>query len=232
MNATSQKPLVLITGASSGIGHALALTFAQAGYSLGVIARNKAALENLNLPMTQYITADVTDFSSIQQGIHHCERQFGPVHGLINNAGYCEYGEFTTITPEAHQTIIQTNITGILNSTKIVLPSMQNRKQGTIINISSLADRHPRPLLATYAASKAAVKSLTESLRMANAKYGIRFCNVAPAKITSPMTVISDLAPEQMIAATSFAEMILWIYQQPAHICIRDMVIAPTLYEP
>ena len=108
---------------------------------------------------------------------------------------------------------------------------MQSRKSGTIINISSLADRNARPELATYAATKAAVKSLSESIRMANAKYGIRVCNVAPAKIKTPLLLQSKLSDEQVISVDDMAKAILWIYQQPQHICIRDMVIAPTYYE-
>ena len=111
---------------------------------------------------------------------------------------------------------------------------MRERKSGTIINISSVADRNARPNGATYAATKAAVKSLSESLRMANAKYGIRICNLAPAKIKTPL--LQQVQPNedhnQIINADNLARAALWIYQQPQAICVRDLVFAPTYYEP
>ena len=94
-----------------------------------------------------------------------------------------------------------------------------------------MADRSIRPNLSVYAASKAAVKSLTESLRTANASYGVRICNLAPAKIQTPMMMTSGLQDNQTIPVENLAEAILWVYEQPQKICIRDMVFAPTYYE-
>jgi NADP-dependent 3-hydroxy acid dehydrogenase YdfG len=94
-----------------------------------------------------------------------------------------------------------------------------------------VADRNARPQIAAYAATKAAVKSLTESLRMANAKYGIRICNLAPGKVMTPMLMGLDLHDNQIISAEDVAKAALWIYKQPQTICVRDMVIAPTHYE-
>ena len=133
---------------------------------------------------------------------------------------------------QQHQAIMEININGVMNGIYAVLPGMRSREQGTIINISSVADRSVRPMLATYAASKVAVKSLTESLRAANAKYGIRFCNLAPAKIRTPMIEAANLSQEQTIEVEDFVKAVLWTFQQPQGICIRDMVFAPTYYEP
>lgn len=109
---------------------------------------------------------------------------------------------------------------------------MRQRKQGTIINTSSVADRNPRPNLAVYAATKAAVRSLTESLRMANAQYGIRICSLTPAKIRTPMLISSTLPASEVVEPDEVARAALWMYEQPQTICIRDLVIAPTSYEP
>ena len=120
---------------------------------------------------------------------------------------------------------------GVINGIELVLPGMRERKTGTIINISSIADRHPRPNIAIYAATKAAVKSLSESLRVANAKYGIRVCNLAPAKIKTPMLISANLNDNQIIPVEDLAKAVLWIYEQPQTICVRDLVFAPTYYE-
>ena len=225
------KPLVVITGASSGIGAGIAKAFAEAGFPLALLARNKTAMLELALPQTLCFEVDVTEPVALQFAIAQAEAQFGPVDCLINNAGFGKDGQFSEMPNDTHDDMVKTNIMGVINGMQAVLPSMQQRKAGTIINISSLADRTARPQLATYAATKAAVKSLTESLRMANAKYGIRICNVAPAKIKTPLLVQCALSLDDCIEIDDMAKTILWIYQQPQSICIRDMVIAPTYYE-
>lgn len=128
--------------------------------------------------------------------------------------------------------MVTVNLQGVINATEIILPKMRERKTGTIINISSLSDRTSRPDHVVYAATKAAIRSLTESLRMANAKHGIRFCNIAPAKVHSPMWKNQDFDPAHFISPKQFAEMVLWVYQQPKSICIRDLLVSPTDYEP
>lgn len=225
------KPLVIITGASSGIGAALATLFSKAGYSLALLARNISAMEALQLPNSLCIETDVTNLNSVKHAIEQAEKQFGPASCLINNAGFAKGGEFTSIAHTDQETMVQVNIMGVINGIEAVLPGMQARKLGTIINISSVADRKTRPNIPVYAATKAAVKSLTESLRADNAKYGIRFCNVAPAKIKTPMLMGLNMDNTQLIEVDDFAKAVLWIFEQPQGICIRDIVIAPTHYE-
>lgn len=226
------KPVVVITGASSGIGKSLAVIFAKAGYPLGLIARNSEAMQELNLKNSVCVAADVTQYHEVLSAIQTIEKKLGEIDCLINNAGFAKSGEFTELQPEEHDNTINVNVSGVIHCIESVLPGMQSRKKGTVINISSVADRNSRPNIASYAASKAAVKSLSESLRQANAKYGIRICNVAPAKILTPMLMTANLSPDQAIAPEDLAKAILWIYEQPQTICIRDMVFAPTAYEP
>lgn len=227
-----EKPLVVITGASSGIGASMAQLFSQTGYPLALIARNLSAMEKLNLPNTLCQSLDVSDYSAFKKAIENAENKFGPVDCLINNAGYVKSGDFTDVSHTDHEKMVDTNLYGVINGMEAVLPGMHERKQGTIINVSSIADRNARPNLATYAATKAAVKSLSESLRMANAKFGIRICNLAPAKVLTPMLISANLNDNQIITAEDLAKTALWIYQQPQNICIRDLVIVPTYYEP
>ena len=232
MNQTNVKPVIMITGASSGLGAGLATLFSNAGYRLALFSRNIEAIKALNLPSALCLEVDVTDENAVQNAVHQSEKQLGPIDCLINNAGFGKNGEFTELSSHEHATMVQVNLMGVIHSIETVLPKMRERHHGTIINISSLADRHPRPNLAVYAASKAAVKSLSGSLRMANAKVGIRVCHVAPAKINTPMLVQSNLDDEHVISVEDMAKTILWLYEQPQHICVRDLVIAPTYYEP
>jgi len=232
MNKISIKPIIMITGASSGIGAGLATLFSSAGFRLILCSRNIDAMNALNLPNTLSFQVDVTNPKAFQDVVDQIENTFGPIDCLINNAGFGKNGDFTELTHADHATMVQVNLMGVINSIEAVLPKMHERHHGTIINISSLADRHPRPNLAVYAASKAAVKSLSESLRMANAKFGVRVCHVAPAKIKTPMLIQSTLNDEDVISVEDMAKTILWLYELPQHICIRDIVIAPTCYEP
>jgi NADP-dependent 3-hydroxy acid dehydrogenase YdfG len=226
------KPLIVITGASSGIGAELARTFSQAGYKLALLARNLHLMEKMQLPMALCLPIDVTDYDSLRKAIEKAEEEFGPVDCLINNASVWKSGEFTELSHGDHDKAVQTNLMGVINGIESVLPGMRKRKTGTIINVSSVADRYPRPSLATYAATKAAVKSLTDSLRMANSKFGIRLCNFAPAKVRTPSLDVSSLQEEETIYSALDAKIILWVYQLPQRICIRDMVVASTYYEP
>ncbi len=225
------KPLILITGASSGIGAGLAKQFSGAGYSLGLLSRNLDEMKALNLPNCLCLKTDVTDIESVKSAITAAENAFGTTACLINNAGFAKGGEFTSLNHTDHTQMIQVNVQGVVNTIETVLPGMQARKAGTIINISSVADRNARPNLPVYAATKAAVKSLSESLRMANAKYGIRICNVAPAKIRTPLLMSSGLDQNQIIEVDDVAKAVLWIFEQPSGVCIRDLVVAPTYYE-
>jgi NADP-dependent 3-hydroxy acid dehydrogenase YdfG len=227
-----KKPLILITGASSGIGSGVAKLFSEAGYNLALCARNLKSMEALNLPNAICIPTDVTNIEDVEKSVQKAENHFGPVDCLINNAGFSKSGDFTSLKHKDHETMVKVNLLGVVNCIEAVLPQMQERKSGTIINVSSVADRAARPNIAMYAATKAAVKSLTESLRMANAKFGVRVCNIAPAKIKTPMLIQANLNDEQIISVEDVAKVILWMYEQPQFVCIRDLVIAPTYYEP
>jgi len=226
------KKLMIITGASSGIGEELAKQFSATGrYTLGLIARNLKKMQSYALPDTICLQADVADYQQLKAAISIAQNKFGEVDCLINNAGYAKAGEFTDIDLADDDSMIQANICGVINGCKIVLPEMRKRQTGTIINISSIADRNSRPQIATYAATKAAIKSLTESLRAANASFNIRICNVAPAKIQTPMLMTAGLAEDVVIKVSDFAKTVLWIYEQPQSICIRDIIVAPTQYK-
>jgi NADP-dependent 3-hydroxy acid dehydrogenase YdfG len=223
--------LVIVTGASAGIGAAVADLFSTQGYFLGLISRNPKASSNIDPQRSMLISADVTNANMLQNAIKQLEDKFGAVDCLINNAGMVIPGAFDELTPEQNKQVLDLNVLGVMNGIHAVLPSMLQRNHGTIINISSLADRLPRPHTSVYAASKAAVKSLTESLRAAYAKQNIRFMNIAPAKVKTSLMLNTNLPENELISPEELADIILWIYQQPSHICIRDLVVAPTTYE-
>lgn len=121
------KPLIVITGASSGIGAATAKAFSDAGYAIALLARSKQSMEQLNIKNSISIECDVTSIDSIQGAINQAQEKFGPISCLINNAGFAKGGEFTEISHDDNKKMIEVNINGIVNCIETVLPFMQKK---------------------------------------------------------------------------------------------------------
>lgn len=175
----SEPPLrILVTGASRGIGRAVATELARRGHTVGLAARDRAALTTLTAELTaaglrvEPIVLDVTDDASVTRGV----AQFlagGPCDILVNNAGRSEQCEFLTQTPAAQREDMETNYWGSIRMARAVLPSMVRRRAGRIINVSSLLGRIASPTTACYGASKAALESWSYALRAELAPLGI-----------------------------------------------------------
>jgi NADP-dependent 3-hydroxy acid dehydrogenase YdfG len=126
---------------------------------------------------------------------------------------------------------------GVVHGIRAVLPGMSARRRGTIINVSSIGDRKPGPSAETYHAAKAAVRSLTESLQQAQAKNNVRVINITPGFVKTNIHAGMGISFEEYCRATGnpdfiapkrIADIILFCYQQPQTICIRDLVVMPT----
>jgi NADP-dependent 3-hydroxy acid dehydrogenase YdfG len=231
------RPLAVITGASSGIGLGVAQAFAAAGHPLLLIARHMKARPDLDGKPVVYAQADVADFDAVQRAVRDAERAHGPTDCLVNSAGMLDARPFDQVDPASYAREIDTNLRGVLNGIKAVLAGMVERRRGTIINISSVSDRKTAPMAIAYTATKYAVRALTESLREAQAKTGIRIINIAPGyvetRIHEQMGITFDqyrqaLGNPDFMTAAELAAIIMFCYQQPAHICIRDLVVTPT----
>ncbi len=167
----SATPTVLITGASSGIGEALAQCFAAAHFNLILVARSEGKLKTLakNLSQQYAIKAQVQAADLSQSGaadhlLAVLQRQHSGVDVLVNCAGVLEQGVFTSIPHASHQQIIDLNISGLTAMLSAFVPHMVKRGAGRVLNVASIAAFQPVPSLASYAASKAYVLSLSESL--------------------------------------------------------------------
>lgn len=233
--------LIIITGASSGIGKATAIRFSQAGHPLLLLARRIENLEALGLPNTLCRKVDVTDLASFQQAVDEAEGIYGPADLLVNNAGVMLLGNIATQDNSEWQQMLNINVMGVLNGIKTVLNKMITRNSGTIINVSSIAGRKTFPDHAAYCASKFAVHALTENIRGEVAGYNVRMTVIAPGVVetellshTTDNTLISNyknwkantikegLNPDDIARAIEYA------YSQPQNICIREIVIADT----
>jgi NADP-dependent 3-hydroxy acid dehydrogenase YdfG len=230
-------PLIVITGATHGIGRALALAFAKEGHPLLLIARHAEPIAELGSHPHRFAALDVTDYPRLQVAIDEAEAQFGPTDCLINDAGFIHIGDFEKRSVEDLDYEIDVLFKGVVHGVRAVLPGMIARKRGTIVNVSSIGDRRPGPTGETYHASKAAVRSLAESLQQAEAKNNIRIINIAPGLVKTNIHENMGISFEEyckmlgnpeFIAPERIAEIILFCYKLPQSICIRDLVVMPT----
>jgi NADP-dependent 3-hydroxy acid dehydrogenase YdfG len=229
-------PLVMITGASSGIGKALAFAFAAEGNPLLLIARHIEPIAGLP-DSTVYRAADVADYNATAAAVAAGEARHGPVECLVNNAGIADARPFDEVDPDSYSREIDTNLKGVFNCTKAVLPGMTARTSGTIVNISSVSDRKTAPVALAYTASKYAVRAFSESLCEAEANNGIRVINIAPGYIRTNIHAGMHISFEQyrarlgnpdFMTAEQLADIVLFCWKQPPSICIRDLVVTPT----
>lgn len=109
------KPLIVITGASSGIGAATAKQFSDAGYATALLARSKQSMDKLNIKNSISIECDVTNIHSVQNAINQAQEKFGQIDCLINNAGYAKGGEFIEMSHDDNQKMIEVNLNGVIN---------------------------------------------------------------------------------------------------------------------
>jgi NADP-dependent 3-hydroxy acid dehydrogenase YdfG len=234
------KPLVAITGASSGIGEAIARRFHEADHPLLLLARRIERLEALRLPHARCERVDVTDPKALHGAIARAEDEYGPVDCLVNNAGTMMLGQVDTQDRSEWERMYAVNVIAMLDGMQAVLSSMKARRAGTIINISSTSGRATFPDHAAYTGTKFAVSGITENVRQEVASGGVRVISVCPGATRSEIMghTTSDTIRERyedwrselggVLDADDVARAVLFAYQQPQHVCVREIVIAPT----
>jgi NAD(P)-dependent dehydrogenase (short-subunit alcohol dehydrogenase family) len=169
--------IVLITGASSGIGKSIAEYLAKHNYKVYGTSRNP---KQKHLNGVDFVQLDVTQLQSIQSAIKLIIEKEGQIDYLINNAGVGITGPLEEIPEEEQRKIFETNFFGPMRVINTVLPHMRSRKSGFIINITSIAGYMGLPFRGLYSATKGALELTTEAYRMELKSFGIRMCNVAP----------------------------------------------------
>ena len=236
------KPLVMITGAGSGIGKATALAFGQAGYKLLLLGRRVEPLRALGLANALCISADVRDREAMAAAIGEGEAKYGPVDCLVNNAGIARLARLEDQDPEEWRDLIDINCVGVLNCMHAVMPAMQARRHGTIINISSIAGRKSYPSHDVYCGTKFFVHAISEGARRNMAPHDVRVIVVSPGLTESEIdkTMLNEAAREfwskgkkavGAIAAADVANTILFAYQMPQNVILQELTITPTRQE-
>jgi NADP-dependent 3-hydroxy acid dehydrogenase YdfG len=236
----TEKPLIAITGASSGIGAACARAFANAGYPTLLIARRRDRLEALGLQGAVIEGVDVRDVDAARTAITAAEAIHGPVDLLVNNAGLMPLGLVQNQAPAEWRSMLDVNVLALLELTQIVLPAMVARRHGTIMNVGSVAGRNIYGNHAVYCGTKFAVHAISEGLRREVAASNVRVSVIAPGLVetelleqTSDPNIVTDYQAYKAsvggaMTPEAVADLMLHIYQLPQDVCIREIVLAPT----
>ncbi|MFV0476019.1 MAG: SDR family oxidoreductase [Pikeienuella sp.] len=237
---SDRKPLVMITGASAGIGRETARVFSAAGHPLALLARRVELIEEMGLPDTLAIAGDVRDIEAIRAAIALGEERFGPVDCLINNAGVSRLARLDEQDPEQWRDLIDINCLGVLNGMHAVAPGMKARRRGTIINVSSIAGRKVYPHHDVYGGTKHFVHAVSEGMRQTMSAYGVRVAVISPgvAKSEIDKTITHQNAYEFWdkgrqsldggMDAVNIARTMLFAYQLPQSVNLQEMTITHT----
>lgn len=180
------KKTILITGASSGIGKATAKLFQENGWNvIATMRKPEAETELTDLENVLVIRLDVTDPDSIKEAVSAGIRQFGHIDVLLNNAGYGAYGPLEATPIEKIERQFSTNVIGLLNTTKAVLPHFRENKSGIIINISSMGGKITFPLGTLYHGTKFAVEGMSEALHYEMNEIGVKVKIIEPGMVAT-----------------------------------------------
>ncbi|HBV55313.1 MAG TPA: short-chain dehydrogenase [Rhodobacteraceae bacterium] len=236
--------VVVITGASRGIGAAAAQVFAAAGAKVALLARSSAEIDALAAeigPQAMALTVDVGDWEAMAAAIASVEAAFGPVDVLINNAGViAPISGLAESTPSAWMEAITINLGGVYNGMRAVLPAMIARGAGTILTISSGAAHSPLQGWSHYCASKAGAAMLTRSAHLEAGDSGLRIMGLSPGTVATQMQKdikasgvgpVAKLNWEDHVPADWPARTLLWMCSAQAdsylgqEISLRDPVI-------
>ncbi len=238
----SIKPLVLITGASSGIGAACAARFGKEGFRLALLARRANLLEELQKELgknTFIYPIDLCDEKAVLDTFKGIEKDIGPIEVLINNAG----GAFGTETadeanPEDWKKCIDININGLLYATRAALPFMVERKRGHIINLGSIAGSHPYKGGNVYGGTKAFVHQFSLNLREDLMGKNIRVSCIEPGLVGGTEFSLTRFRGDEnrvkalyeganALTAQDVAETIYFCYSLPPHVNINTIEMMP-----
>lgn len=239
------KKTALITGATSGIGEACARKFAEGGYNLILTARREEKLAEIKTQLeakgtkVRTLVFDVRDAEAAKQAIASLEPEWQTIDVLINNAGLAlglekEYeGD-----PEDWNTMIDTNIKGLLTMTRLIVPAMVERNEGHVINIGSVAGDAAYAGGNVYCATKAAVKTITDGLRIDVAESAVRVTNVKPGLVETNISNVrfhGDYARAENVykgivplTGADIADVAFYAASAPKHVQIAEVLVLAT----
>jgi len=237
------KPIVFITGASSGFGKASAEKFASQGYDVIITGRRMERLEQLKAGLEKKYSSrilplhfDVQDRDAVSDAVERLPEDWKGVDVLINNAGLALGRDFfDQASMEDWETMIDTNVKGLLYVSKAIIPLMISRKKGHIINLGSVAAKEVYEKGNVYCASKQAVDAISKAMRIDLLRYGIRVTAIHPGAAETEFSLVRFKGDEQQakkiydgytpLSAADIADILYYCTSLPPHVCINDLVV-------
>jgi len=236
MNAQIERR-ALITGASSGIGRATALAFAQAGIHLVLVSRSQAGLEVVAQAATDYgveakiYPLDLAQVSSIREAMVAIAAECGAIDILVNNAGMGYTGALADTPLAEWQRVLDLNLTSVFQCIQGLLPGMRQRQQGTIINVASIAGHQVFPDWGAYCVSKFGLVALSKTLAAEERAHGIRVVIISPGAVNTAIwdteTVNADFDRTRMLTPDLVAQTILYAALLPEQAVIEELTLMP-----
>ena len=230
------KKVALVTGASKGIGEAIALKLAKENFDVIIYGRNLSRLESLKEKLTDIgsnslaFSGDVADQKFVNDSVKEILSKYQKIDALINNAGIAHFESFVESTLEQFKEQIDTNIIGVYNFCKAVIDSMIENKNGTIINISSLAGKVGFSHGTMYSATKHAVMGFSRSLMQEVRKYDVRVVSICPGSVITDMIMDSPIHPEEkqeLLQPQDIAEIVYTTLNLPTRALVSEIEIRP-----
>ncbi|MDP2301323.1 MAG: SDR family NAD(P)-dependent oxidoreductase [Ignavibacteria bacterium] len=230
------KEVTIITGASKGIGESIAYKFASEDHHVVLIGRNEERLKIVSKKINQtgtseYYVGSVTDPNFIKNSLTEVIEKHGKIDHLINNAGIMIIKRFEEATLEEFQSQMETNMYGVFICTKEVLPTLIERKSGSIINISSLAGKNNFVGGTMYSTTKHALMGFTKSLMLEVRDHNIRVAVVCPGSVATDLLLNSPITPQnkgKILQPDDVAEVVFSIIKLPPRALVSEIEIRPT----
>jgi 3-hydroxy acid dehydrogenase/malonic semialdehyde reductase len=237
---------IMVTGATSGFGKAIAVRFAKSGYNVIITGRRKERLGILEKELLSFGTIrvlsmnfDVRKNDEVSRAIQNLPGEWKEIDILVNNAGLAVgFSHIDEGVTDDWERMIDTNVKGLLYITRAVAPLMVARKSGYIFNIGSIAGKEVYENGNVYCASKSAVDSISKAMRIDLLKHNIRVTHIAPGMAETEFSIVrfkGDRAKAdavykgfEALTADDIADVIYYCASVPAHVCINDLVITPT----
>jgi len=236
--------VIVVTGASSGIGEAIAITLANKGAKVMLGARREDRLQELTRSIKStggeaaFLVTDVTKRKEMADLISYAINEFGRVDVLVNNAGIAHLSRVDAVEVEDWEEMIDINLKGVLYGIAAVMPVFKAQGSGHIINIISTAGIQIVPLMAVYAGTKNAVRTITEAMRQeSGGKY--RVTGISPGFVQTELAdhmkdatiqaAIKEQSAKIAISPNDIAAAVLYTVSQPDHVDVGDLVIRPTV---
>ncbi|MFH5803337.1 SDR family oxidoreductase [Alienimonas sp. DA493] len=246
MSNNVEHKVVVITGASSGLGEAAARHLASAGALVVLGARRKERIDALAAELggddrALAVRTDVTDREQVQRLVDAAVERFGRVDVMINNAGLMQQSPLEALKVDEWDAMIDVNVKGVLYGIAAVLPHMKERKAGHIINVSSVAGHKVLPAGAVYCATKHAVRAISEGLRSEVKPYNLRTTTISPGAVDTELPThitheesrkgMHDFYEQAAIPADSFARAVAFAIEQPEEVDVNEILYRPTQQE-